>query len=97
MKQCLLISCAYAALISAALRVLLLARLRQWDDLNEASQTVWAKLGWSAENWASGDGVATERMAWNDLSAEQKQAALELSYDERLWDDESDNGGSHYE
>jgi hypothetical protein len=66
---------------------------QQWGDLSDEDRVMWETLGWSADNWESGD-VETEGMAWNDLSADQKQAALQLSFDEDLWDEHDDD---HYE
>ena len=69
----------------------------QWDDLSSSTRQLWSKLGWTAENWETGDGVETEGMAWNDLTEEQQQAALELSFDEAEWDDDDDGLDFHRE
>lgn len=63
-----------------------------WEDLEEKTGTVqyWADLGWNSTTWG-GRGPdrslpPTANMAWNELSEQEKQAAINLCYFEELWD-----------
>lgn len=62
----------------------------EWTDLPEENQHSWAMLGWNADNWATGEGVEAEGLAWGQLSQEQREAAEHLGFSQDTWDDWSD-------
>jgi len=58
----------------------------EWDDLSADKQKLWGVLGWTAENWATGDGVESENLSWSEMSAEQIEAAEGLGLSADVWD-----------
>jgi hypothetical protein len=61
-------------------------RKKVWDDMDHDTQLLWRVLGWTAATW---DQCPQDQMkCWGDLSDEQRKAATELGYDNRLWDAE---------
>ena len=59
----------------------------EWSDLPAEKQELWNVLGWTAENWSTGEGVKTEKLSWEELSAEQRTAAELLGFPHDAWDE----------
>jgi hypothetical protein len=52
----------------------------------------WVTLGWNLSIWEAGT-APIEELGWEELTDEQRSAALALSFDQKRWDGE-DSGAS---
>ena len=64
--------------------------------MDHDTQLLWRVLGWTKKLWddMDHDTQNSDKMkCWGDLSDEQRKAATELGYDNRLWDAEDKSRG----
>jgi hypothetical protein len=59
-----------------------------WDDLSEAEQEAWGKLGWDEDLWDEFSLDQIDRIPWDDLTDGQKIAAKYLAYTKATWNRE---------
>jgi hypothetical protein len=66
-----------------------------WDLLPGEDRQNWETLGWNLTNWEAGT-APIEELGWEELTDEQRSAALALSFDQKRWDggDSGESGAS---
>ena len=49
-------------------------------------RALWTQLGWTKDNWATGQGAWSESRDWKQLPPDALAAAKQLGFDEQSWD-----------
>ena len=59
-----------------------------WEELSDVVKYCWGVLGWNEGSWAYQEPPpTTENMDWDELTEEQRVAAMSLGYREQSWSD----------
>jgi hypothetical protein len=56
-----------------------------WDELSDPEKKAFETLGWSSDNWNSGNAASSSK-DWSDLTRNERNAAQALGYNEKNWD-----------
>jgi hypothetical protein len=56
-----------------------------WDELSDPEKKAFETLGWSSDNWSSGNPASSSK-DWSELTRNEKNAAQALGYNEKNWD-----------
>jgi hypothetical protein len=57
-----------------------------WNELYDPEKKAFETLGWSRDNWNSGNLAPSASKDWSDLTRDQRNAAQALGYSEKNWD-----------
>merc|ERR1712086_25105 len=57
-----------------------------WEHLTPDIQDDYNNLGWNEDNWETSENVRTMGTPWNDLTDDERDAAVRIGYDSAFWD-----------
>ncbi len=56
-----------------------------WNELSDPEKKAFESLGYSNENWSSGNAAASSK-EWSALTSNERNAAQALGYNQKNWD-----------
>jgi hypothetical protein len=57
-----------------------------WEELYDPEKKAFETLGWSHDNWKSGNLAPSASKDWSDLTHKERNAAIALGYNEKNWE-----------